>query len=59
MDDKFDALFLSLKMVFFNVYFQFFNILHITILEIFHDEELIRLQRNGKIKINSSFFLNK
>lgn len=36
-----------------------FNILHITILEIFHDEELIRLQRNGKIKINSSFFLNK
>lgn len=46
-----------LKMVFLNSLFSFTSLLASTILEIFRGEELTGLQRNGKIKIDTGFFL--
>lgn len=43
-----------LKMIFLN---SLFSLLASTILEIFRGEELTGLQRNGKIKIDTGFFL--
>lgn len=46
-----------LKMIFLNSLFSFTSLLASTILEIFRGEELTGLQRNGKIKIDTGFFL--
>lgn len=44
-------------MIFLNSLFSFTSLLASTILEIFRGEELTGLQRNGKIKIDTGFFL--